>query len=99
MRRLVTLAPLVLVACSTVPAEGAQAPTRSDAGHVCRDEGLSSFVGRERSSEVGAELLRRSGAKILRWVPKGSMITMEFREDRLTVYLDASNRIERVNCG
>jgi hypothetical protein len=81
-----------------VPAESAEPPVRGT-GHTCRNEGLSAFVGRPASSEVGAELLRQSGAGVLRWVPKGTMITMEFREDRLTVYLDASNRIERVNCG
>ena len=30
---------------------------------------------------------------------KGMMVTMDFRDDRLTVYLDAANRVERANCG
>jgi hypothetical protein len=27
------------------------------------------------------------------------MVTMDYRSDRLTVYLDAANRVERVGCG
>ena len=44
-------------------------------------------------------MLRESGARALRWVPKGMMVTMDYRGDRLTVHLDAANRVERANCG
>jgi len=44
-------------------------------------------------------LMRQSGARVLRWVPKDSMITMEFSADRLTVHLDANNKIEKLSCG
>ena len=44
-------------------------------------------------------MLAASGAKSIRWVPKGSVITMEFSPDRLTVLLDGSNRVEAARCG
>jgi hypothetical protein len=44
-------------------------------------------------------MLRQSGARSSRWVPKGSVITMEFSADRLTVLLDGSNRVESARCG
>jgi hypothetical protein len=44
-------------------------------------------------------MLAVSGARDLRWVAKGMMVTMDFRDDRLTVQLDAANRIERASCG
>ena len=37
--------------------------------------------------------------RMLRWVPNGSVVTMEFSADRVTIYLDANNKIERVSCG
>ncbi len=37
--------------------------------------------------------------RTVRWVAKGTMITMDYSGDRLTVYLDAAGRIERTNCG
>jgi hypothetical protein len=44
-------------------------------------------------------MLRESGARTIRWVPKGGIITMEFSPDRLTVMLDGSNRVEAARCG
>lgn len=99
MLRALVVGPLV-VACGTIAANEPEPPVRGETpGHTCRGSGLDSFVGRSATAEVGDELLRQSGARILRWVSKGMMITMEFRTDRLTVWLDATNRIERVNCG
>ena len=94
MRNPIILSALALAACSTVPADGTE-----PVGGTCKGEGLSSFVGQDATEATGSELLKQSGANTLRWVPKGSMITMEFRADRVTVYLDANNEIERVSCG
>jgi hypothetical protein len=44
-------------------------------------------------------MMKQTGATKIRWVAKGMMVTMDYREDRLTVYLDAANRIERASCG
>jgi hypothetical protein len=81
-------------------AEEPEPPVRGETpGYRCSDEGLDSFVGRQASQEVGSELLRLSGARTLRWLPKGTITTMEYRADRLKVWLAADNKIERVNCG
>ena len=44
-------------------------------------------------------MLAATGARILRWVPKGGMVTMDFSPDRLTVQLDGANRVETARCG
>ncbi len=44
-------------------------------------------------------MLRASGARTLRWVPQGGMVTMDFSPQRLTIQLDAQSRVERANCG
>ena len=94
MRRLAVLAPLLAAACSTVPADGAPPPAGT-----CNVEGLNVYVGRDATPETGAEVTAKSGARVIRWVPKDSMVTMEFSAERVTVYLDANNKIERINCG
>jgi hypothetical protein len=100
MRRGLLLATFLIPACSTMAANEPQPPVRGETpGQTCRDENLEDYVGRSRSAELEAELRRQSGAKIVRWVPKGAMITMDLRSDRLTVWLDANHRIERLNCG
>ena len=67
-------------------------------GSTCDDSNIHQFVGRQATPELATEMQRVSGAAIVRWVAHGSMITMEFRSDRLTVYLDAGNRVERIAC-
>ena len=86
----------LLVASCATPAPPAASP---ELGGTCQAVDQSRYVGREGSSELGAELLRDSGAKLLRWAPHGSIITMDFSPDRLTVRLDAQSRVEAANCG
>jgi hypothetical protein len=68
-------------------------------GYECKSEGLDAFVGREPTSEVGSEILSKSGAKVFRWLVPGQIVTMEFRSDRVNAHIGTNNRIERVTCG
>ena len=97
MRNLLLLLPVSLAACGAAPAS--PPPVAGQSGYVCRSDRLGAFAGREASAAVGSEILRVSGARVLRWVQPGMMVTMDFREDRVTVWLAAGTRIERVNCG
>jgi hypothetical protein len=98
MRQLVSLVLLPLAAC-TIATSNATADNPPPVGGTCRSEPLSQFVGQPASQDLGERMLKASGARIIRWVPKGGMITMEFSPERLTVQLDGSNRIEAANCG
>jgi len=93
---LTTLSAFPLAACMVTPSgqPGAGEPVGS-----CRNEGLGQFVGQPATQELGARMLRESGARTIRWVPKGGIITMEFSPNRLTVMLDGSNRVEAARCG
>jgi len=86
---------LLLTACATTAAD----TVAPEPDATCRNEALAGFVGQPASQDLGARMLRESKARTLRWVAKGMMVTMEFRGDRLTVYLDEANRVERANCG
>ncbi|MGV3480992.1 MAG: I78 family peptidase inhibitor [Sphingobium sp.] len=83
----------LLAGCATVPAETAAG------GGECRNDGLATYVGRTVSAELGAELLKTSGARTLRWGPPDSAMTMDFRVDRLTVSYDRDSKIISVSCG
>lgn len=89
MRKLCLAAPLLAAACATAPAPSG----------ACHDEKLGSFVGREATQKALAELQRASGAKAMRVVQPGMMITMEYSPERVTVQLAPGNKIERANCG
>ncbi len=94
MRKLFALAPIALAACSTVAAE---APGTARA--ICRAEGLDRYVGQAATAEAGSAILRESRARIFRWIPHGSMVTMDYSEQRVNIKLTSENRIEAVTCG
>ncbi len=99
MRNLFLIGALALSACATAAPPPPGPPVDGGSGYVCRSEGLDRFIGQPASQALGADMLRTSGARILRWVGHGMMITMEFSPERLTVHLTPDNRVERANCG
>ena len=97
MRKVFGLVPILLCACSTLPAAS---PVHGvTPGHKCQAEGMSRFVGKAGSSGIGAAIKRASHAAVLRWAPPGVMLTMDYREDRVTVYLGPDKRVTQVRCG
>jgi hypothetical protein len=93
------LAVPALAACATaVP--GSPYPGGNSADrYVCRNTMLGQFTGRPANAELGNEIIRASGSKTLQWIPAGTMVTMDFREDRVRIYLDEQNKVQRVSCG
>jgi hypothetical protein len=97
MRRLPVLAAVLVGACSTAPARPVihgETP-----GHICKTDGTNQFIGRTRSDAVGAAIKRVSNAAVLRWAPPGVMLTMDYREDRVTVHLGPDNKVTEIRCG
>lgn len=97
MRNVALVAPALLVACSTAPA--APIIHGETPGHTCQTEGTGQFIGQSGTSETGAAILRASHAAVLRWAPPGYMLTMDYRADRVTIYLDDHSKITKINCG
>lgn len=75
------------------------AGTAADEAKLCKGDALASFAGRPGTAETGAAILKASGASVLQWVPAGTMVTMDFRANRVRIYLDASGKVERASCG
>jgi hypothetical protein len=86
---------MMLAACTNA---GVEAVPVAGAG-ACRNDGLDGFVGKTASAELGAEMLRMSGATVLRWGAPGTAMTMDYREDRLTVSYDGAMVITSARCG
>ena len=92
---IVSAAALALAACTIAESD----PVPGIPEGSCRTEPLGQFIGQPASQNLGARMLAASGARIIRWVPKGGVVTMDFSPSRLTIQLDAANRVEAVNCG
>jgi hypothetical protein len=97
MRNAFLSAPLLLTACSTAPAS---IPVHGvTPGHKCEMAGTDQFIGKKGTSANGAAIKRVSHAAVLRWSPPGVMLTMDYREDRVTVWLDPAKTITKIRCG
>jgi hypothetical protein len=97
MRKIALLAPSLLAACATAPAA---TPVHGvTPGHKCDATGSDRFIGQPGTRVTGAAIKRATKAAVLRWAPPGVMLTMDFREDRVTVYLGSDRKITKINCG
>jgi hypothetical protein len=74
-----------------------EAPVKGEGS--CDAGKARSLIGREKSEPLGAEALRLSGARTIRWIRPGDVVTMDYREDRLNIHLDGQNKVVRIACG
>ncbi len=91
-------APMILLAGCTAQATSPEVLPAMPEGE-CQALPAQELVGRTATADLGVELLRRTGAKHLRWVPPRSAVTMDYRADRLTVGYDDAYTIVRISCG
>ncbi len=74
-------------------------PPEAIPGVECNAGAVSGLVGKTRSAEVETEALKLSGAKTVRWLTPESMMTMDFRPDRLNLHLGTDGTIGSARCG
>ena len=97
MKNLIGAILMVSAGCAAAPpAEDGATPK---GGGSCNAAPAQKLLGQSRSRAAGAEARRLSGAAALRWIPEGTVVTMEYREDRINIYLDGTNRIKEISCG
>lgn len=97
MKTLAAALAIATTACAAVPAPAD--PVAGDPSLPrCTPAVLAPFVGQPATSDVGARMLSATGARTIRWVPAGMMVTMDYRFDRLTVRLGEDGRIIQANC-
>jgi len=94
MRIRPSLVAIALILAGCTPVE-----MRKPRGAVCHADPAQRYVG--RAGEAGAiqGARRASGARTVRVVRPGEMMTMDFRADRMTVTVDKHGTIERIACG
>ena len=98
MRPLAAGALLLTMGCSLPPGEMPNEVGLAGSPR-CRAESLGDLVGQPATQALGAEALRRSGSRVLRWIRPGDVVTMEYLQVRLNAHLDAQNRTQSFACG
>jgi len=92
----IPLSLMAIAACSTT---AQPVPPSAPDGAMCTADGLDKYYGQPATPELGQRITAESGARIFRWLPKGTIITMEYNGDRVNVRLDQNNRVEAITCG
>lgn len=88
---------LILASALSACAMNAAEPVASPG--VCAADKASSLVGKPATADAVQKTRELSGAKSSRTIRPGMAVTMDYREDRVNILVDAANRIERVTCG
>jgi hypothetical protein len=99
MSRLLPILPLLTLIGACATTEQQHPPVLGDSGAVCNADGLADLVGKSATADLGADALKRAGARTLRWIQPGMAVTMDYRRDRLDLHLDDHNVVTRVSCG
>ena len=92
-------APALLLASALLGACAPAVPPANANGGTCNADGTGGFIGQFVSQALGAQILAATGARSLRWGPPEGVMTMDYREDRVNVFYNAANQIQRVTCG
>ena len=64
----------------------------------CTQAVLAKYIGKPKSGLVARRMRHATGAKSVRWVPVGTMVSMIYQNDRLTVRLGPDHRITQASC-
>lgn len=74
-------------------------PADKAGGFECTAEPLQYAIGQKTSIALAQELIARSGASTLRWIPPRTAVTMDFNALRLNIGYNDDMVIDRVSCG
>jgi hypothetical protein len=99
MRKSLFFAPALLGACASASPVGTTPVHGVTPSHKCEANGTDRFIGQIGSSAMGTAIKRATRAAVLRWSPPNTMLTMDYREDRVTVWVDENKKITKIRCG
>ena len=94
MKVLIAALALSLPACATTaPVEGSPEPDTCDAAAA------RALIGRRATDALVAEAQRLTGARRVRSIRPGMMVTMDYSPDRLNIHIGPDDKVERFACG
>jgi hypothetical protein len=86
---------LILAALAASAATAQAQPTPN----ACGASKVKAMLGKKADAATIAAVRKKSGAKAMRVIKPGQMVTMDYSETRLNVSLDAKGRIKEFGCG
>lgn len=86
----------LLAGCASSPQTAA---TNGPARGKCRADASAWAVGQPANEENGRRVFQESGAGLWRIIAPGQAVRKDYRDDRLTVYVDSANIVTSITCG
>ena len=84
----------------TLPPTATQTPDQAGVGDACGASKVARWIGEESTVPVRTAVVRAAGATSDRWIYPDSVVTDDFRPDRLNVVMErGTDRIVSANCG
>lgn len=65
----------------------------------CDVSDVKALIGQIYDEALATRAKEMTGATIVRTMRPGQMVSMDFREDRLTLELDAAGKVVKASCG
>ncbi|WP_081881971.1 I78 family peptidase inhibitor [Bosea sp. LC85] len=94
-RPLYLLGPIAALALTACTAAGQ--PSRAAPPSPCSPEGAKGLAGQIGQSD--AEVMRATGASVVRRLSPGSPMTMDYRRERVMIEVDGHGKVLRAFCG
>ena len=66
---------------------------------ACNADRAQHFVGLRDNAGLINKVRRQTGARTARRITPGSAVTMDYRMERVNVWIDARGRVEKITCG
>ncbi len=91
---------VTLAACSSSPSsDGTAATPPADAPKQCDASAAQWAVGKAADQALIDKAVSDSHSSNARVIKPGQAVTMDYREDRLNIEVDAANNVTAVRCG
>jgi hypothetical protein len=91
-------APVQAAPSPATPATQPEPPASEDVVMTCKAEKGQWAIGKIADEALVAKVMADTGSERVRVIKPGMMVTMDFREDRVNLDVDADNRVMSVRC-
>ena len=87
-----------LVGCLALSGCATEGEVHASSSGRCSVEGTAWSIGKPADEANGRRLFQQSGAGLWRIITPEKAVLADYRDDRLNVHVDASNRITAIDC-
>lgn len=86
-------------ACAMTPPPKPADPQAAMAAYTCDASAAQGMIGMAATADTGNRIQAATGSSRFRWLAPNSVMTMDYRKERVNVYYDDKMVITKITCG